>query len=294
MSTQAHPHISPEDIEHCRKIAKRYGTSYYFATRFFPRKLRQATWVLYAWVRLPDEIVDGAGPHAKAADVRAALIAWREKWHEAERTKHSDEPVLRSAAKLFDAYGIPREYGEAFLDAMLEDTVKRKYRDYEDLRRYMYGSAAVVGLMMAHIIGFTDKAALGYAEELGYAMQLTNFLRDIKEDYELRRRIYLPQDEMVRFGVLEIDISEGHFDAHMKELLRSQIARARAMFRESIDGGVPLLRPEGRRAVVLARVLYEAILDEIERRGYNVYSGRARVGTLRKLFLALPYFFKKL
>jgi len=273
-----------EDIRECRRIQKKYGTSYYISTLFFPKEMRDATFVLYAFVRIPDEIVDSSSSK-KETDIKKELLVWTERWERAYKDGNSTEPILRAAAILFKRYNIPYTYSQDFLSAMVSDTEKRKYKNYEELQQYMYGSAAVVGLMMSCIIGFSDKQALVYAEELGYAMQLTNFLRDIREDYDLRKRIYMPQDEMKQFGVLEIDIAEGHFDTHFVDFLKFQIARARAMFVQSSEKGIPLLNKRGRKAVKIAAVLYGAILDEIEKQNYNVYKKRARTSFLRKIFL---------
>jgi 15-cis-phytoene synthase len=271
------------DIEAARQLHQQHGTSYYFATRFFPRPQREATFALYAFFRVPDELVDNPAP---GSDPRRALEDWRDQWRRAYRSGHAEHPVLRATAHVFHHYKIPYDYSEAFLAAMFRDLDDSSYGTYADLEAYMYGSAAVVGLMMAHVIGFSTEGALPLAEKLGYAMQLTNFLRDIDDDYQTRGRVYLPLDELKRFGVRESQIVERKFDANFAALMRFQVDRARRLYNES-ERGIALLQPEGRRAVRLASVLYAAILDKLEDQGLDPFVGRARTSTLEKISLAV-------
>jgi phytoene synthase len=271
-----------QDIETARRLHKRHGTSYYFATRLFPQEQREATFALYAFFRVPDEMVDNP---QSGSDPGRALEDWRNSWRRAYRTGQADHPVLRATAHVFHRYKIPYDYSEAFLSAMLRDLDDKVYATYSDLEDYMYGSAAVVGLMMAHVIGFSDPAALRYAEKLGQAMQLTNFLRDIDEDWQQRGRIYLPLDEMTRFGVTSSQVLERRFDANFAALMRFESERAHRLYDEAADG-IRLLAPEGRRAVRVASALYRAILDRLAAQENNPFVGRARTSTLEKIVLA--------
>ena len=136
--------------------------------------------------------------------------------------------------------------------------------------------------MMSHVIGFADPVALEYAKKLGYAMQLTNFLRDIDEDFAQRGRIYLPQQELQRFGVSEAQFAERHFDANFYSLMQFQMQRAHRLYEEA-NPGIALLSPEGRRAVRVASALYRGILTKLEQQGSNPFAGRARTSTLEKV-----------
>lgn len=265
-------------FEVCRDIHKRYGTSYYFATRLFPRDLRFATHALYAFFRIPDEIVDTKD----ASDKSARLLAWREAWKEAYTTGASHDSVLFATAWVFRRFSIPFECSEAFLRAMEQDLEKRRYATYEELRTYMYGSAAAVGLMMTYVIGFSDPRALARAEALGYAMQLTNFLRDIREDDEERGRIYLPQDELVLFGLSDSDIRDRCVDARFQAFMRFQVARADQLYEEA-NQGISLLSRRGRLGVRAGSDLYRMILRKIEQQQYDVYSQRARTSLFEKI-----------
>ena len=164
------------------------------------------------------------------------------------------------------------------------DTHVFRYPTYEDLEEYTYGSAAVVGLMMCRVVGVTDEEADPHAEALGVAMQLTNFLRDVKEDWE-RERVYLPLEDLERFGYAEEELGRGVVDGRFVALMRFEISRARTLYRLA-DEGMRYI-PRGRKyPIVVARRLYEAILDRIEAQGYDVFSRRAQTTLPHKLRIA--------
>ncbi|MES2436395.1 MAG: phytoene/squalene synthase family protein [Patescibacteria group bacterium] len=273
------------DFEFCRLIHKKYGKSYYFATKFFPKDLRNATYALYAFFRLPDEIVDSQKDKT-TTETNKELQQFKQQWEQAYTTGQSNSPALRANSYVFKKYSIPYEYSESFLDAMVQDTHVARYATYQDLEKYMYGSASVVGLMMSYVIGFSDKQALEYAKKLGYAMQLTNFLRDIKEDYVQRGRIYMPLDELARFGLREEDIAQEKMSENFVDFMKFQINRTRELFKEA-DIGIPMLSQKGRFAVKIAAVLYGHILHEIEKLDYNIYKQRARVSVTKKILLLI-------
>ncbi len=270
--------------ETCRKLQALHGKSYYFATRFFPEDIRMATYALYGFLRVPDEMVDNPSL-VGVTDVKEALTIWKNSWKQAYETRESDHDVLLAAADTFHRFSIPYEYSEAFLDAMIQDTWKERYATYAELERYMYGSAAVVGLMMSHVIGF-EPGALPHAEKLGYAMQLTNFLRDIREDLETRGRIYLPQDELARYEVTESELRAGKVTPKFVSFMKLQIAQADRLYDEA-NTGIRLLHVRGRFPVRAASDLYREILRRIEAQGYDVFTKRAAVSTFEKTLIAL-------
>ncbi|HVF10736.1 MAG TPA: phytoene/squalene synthase family protein [Abditibacteriaceae bacterium] len=285
-NSTGHPRELTAAFEVARRLHKKHGKSYYFATRLFPAEIRLATYALYGFFRVPDEIVDNSPQH-DVEDVLAVtekLTAWRNAWEAAYRTGDAADPILRVTSYVFHRYGIPYEYSEYFLNAMLTDLTKTSYRDYDELRRYMHGSAAVVGLMMTHVIGYTDMRALHHAAQLGYAMQLTNFLRDIDEDYVLRKRVYLPQDELASYGLSTADIANRNFSRRFEYFMHFQCTRAHNLYEEA-NRGISLLQPEGRLPVRVASELYRAILKKLEARNYNIFRGRARTSLSEKLML---------
>jgi len=278
-----------DDLRVCRLINKKHGISYYYAAAFFPSELRSAVYALYAFLRIPDEIVDNnrAGGESR---VKEELSVWQEKWRRAYRGVNSDEPVLRATVRVFRKYNIPYGYSEDFLRAMFMDTDKKEYADYRELREYMHGSACVVGLMLCYLIGFNDPGALGYASRLGEAMQLTNFLRDIDEDYRQRGRIYMPRDELSAYGLSKEDIAKRCFSPAFRDFMKFQVERAAQLYLEA-QPGIAMLDKRARPAVRLASVLYNRILVKIRQMDYNIFSGRARTGTAEKTFLAFRTFF---
>jgi len=290
MSTagSGHPRELDADFEVARRLHKKHGKSYYFATRLFPPQTRLATYALYGFFRVPDEIVDSSPLHdvEDVLDVTRRLAAWSKNWETAYRSGDSADPILRVTSYVFHRYNIPYEYSEHFLDAMLTDLTKTRYQDYDELRRYMHGSAAVVGLMMSHVIGYTDPRALHHAAQLGYAMQLTNFLRDIDEDYTLRGRVYLPQDELAEFGLSNADIAARNFSPQFEYFMQFQSARAHNLYEEA-NRGIALLHPQGRLPVRVASELYRAILRKLEDQDWNVFHGRARTSLPEKLMLTV-------
>ena len=153
-------------FEMCRAITKVYGTSYYFATKFFPREVRDGIYGIYAFARIPDEIVDD--PHkGTKEETLAKLDEWRQAWLTAMAQGWSDAPVMNAIVHSFNKFGIPVSEGEAFLKSMFLDEEKSRYASYAELEEYMYGSAGVIGLMVTRIVGYSSDAA--FEHEIGRA-----------------------------------------------------------------------------------------------------------------------------
>jgi phytoene synthase len=269
----------------CKEITKRYGTSFYFATQFFPADTRQGIYAVYAFARIPDEIVDDPHMSDKVAAL-AQLRQWRTDWLAAMERGGSDDDVMNAIVWAFKKYGIPVSEGEAFLKSMFMDEDKREYADREELDEYMYGSAGVIGLMVTRIVGFSSEAAFPYAVKLGYAFQLTNFLRDIREDCDELGRVYMPKDELAKFGLDKHDIRRHIRDERFVAFMKFEIEQTRQMYREALPG-IKMLNWRGRLAVRVSYVLYKAILGEIERANYNVFAGRVRTKVNQKVALSL-------
>ena len=267
----------------CKEITRKYGTSYFFATQFFPKEIRLAIYSIYAFARIPDEIVDD--PNLKSnEEATSKLEEWRTEWLEAMHAGRGKTPEMEAIVYTFQKYKIPIADGEAFLKSMFLDKKKFVYKNYAELEEYMYGSAGVIGLMVTRIVGYSDESAFQYALKLGYAFQLTNFLRDIREDCEQLGRIYMPLDELAKFNLSEKDIHAQTYNQDFIEFMKWQIARNRQIYKESLQG-IPMLAWRGRFAVKTSYVLYQAILDEIEKVNYNVWQGRVRTDFKRKLRL---------
>lgn len=270
-----------EALRQAKVINYRHGTSYFWATLLFPKEIRSAVHILYAFFRIPDEIVD-----QRQANPEGSLHSWFEKWQQAYETKVSTEPILYATSKIFDQYKIPYEYSVSFFAAMRQDLVQKRYADYEALEQYMYGSAAVVGLILSHVIGFSEASALVDAQKLGYAMQLTNFLRDIDEDYQHRNRVYFPQTELKQFGLTDQDIAEKRFNKDFQRFVLFQVKRARELYAKA-EIGIDKLNPRGRKAVRVASRLYAAILIKIVEQDGNVFLKRARTTMVEKILILI-------
>ena len=274
-----------EGIEECRRITKKYGTSFYFATQFFPREMREGIYAIYAFARIPDEIVDD--PNLTDADeATAKLNEWAGRWRRSMAAGESDDAVLNAIVHQFNKYKIPADECEAFLKSMFQDEMKSRYASYAELEEYMYGSAGVIGLMVTRVVGYSSDDAFEYAKKLGYAFQLTNFLRDIREDYDELGRVYMPQDELAKFGLTNSDIALKRRDERFIDFMKFQIERNRQVYKEALPG-IKLLHWRGRLAVRVSYVLYKAILGEIEQANYNIYAGRVRTNRQQKIYLSL-------
>lgn len=272
-----------QSYELCRRVQRAHSRTYYFSTRLFPPEVRPHVHALYAFMRYADEIVDNPGATTPDEQL-ASLELFEEETLAAISGEPVPNPVLRAYANTARERGIARENITAFLVSMKMDTSVSRYPTYTDLEAYTYGSAAVVGLMMCRVVGAEDPRAHDAACALGTAMQLTNFLRDVKEDWD-RGRVYLPLEDLKRFRYREEDLASGVVDERFVELMRFEIERARGLYAYA-DGGMRYI-PRGRRyPVVVARELYAAILDRIEARGYDVFSRRVATSRLGKIGVA--------
>ncbi len=272
-------------IEKCREITRHYGTSYYFATQFFPREVREGIYAVYSFARIPDEIVDDPNKGTKE-ETLAKLEGFRQSWLAAMKAGGSEDEIMNAIVWAFNKFGIPVSDGEAFLKSMFLDEEKFTYENYAELEDYMYGSAAVIGLMVTRIVGYSSDEAFYHAKQLGYAFQVTNFLRDIRQDEEELGRVYMPLDELRQFGISAEDIANCVYDERFVAFMKFQIERNRQIYREALPG-IPMLAWRGRLAVKVSYMLYKAILDEIERVNYNVYLGRVRTNFRQKVWLTV-------
>ena len=263
----------------CRELNRRYGTTYYWATFALPRVKRHHVWALYGFCRYADDIVDELGP--VPVDQRARrLHALGERFFADVAAGSSDHPVLKAVVHTVKAFDIDVERFHRFLRSMTMDLSVADYASWDDLLVYMDGSAAVIGEMMLPILEPQGPQAFAAARDLGLAFQLTNFLRDVGEDLD-RGRIYLPRADLERFGA---DPHRRIVDEPWRRLMRFEIERARGLY-ASAERGVAALPTGSARCVEAARRLYAGILDEIERRDYDVFGGRARIPTWRKAYV---------
>jgi 15-cis-phytoene synthase len=271
--------------ERCRQLHARHGRSYYLATLLLPGWKRRHVHALYGFARYADELVDDLDSTLDRAAQAAALRAWGERLFAGLRGAPVQDPVLPAVLHTVRAFDLAVGDLEQFLDAMAADLTVAGYRTYQDLCGYMEGSAAVIGTMMAPILESVDPpAAREHARQLGLAFQLTNFIRDVAEDHR-RGRVYLPAEDLARFGVRRADLAPGRASPQVAELLAFEAGRARAHYAAAAPG-IALLAPSSRACVRVAFDLYGGILDEVERAGYQVLDRRVRVPRSRRLAVA--------
>ncbi|KUL46030.1 phytoene synthase [Streptomyces sp. NRRL F-4489] len=276
---------------HCRRLNARHGTTYFLATRLLPAERRPAVHALYGFARWADDIVDDLGSPAGRDERRYRLAELERRLHDGLRTGHSGEPVVRALADTAARYRIDHRHFTDFMAAMRADLDVTGYATYADLRRYMHGSAAVIGLQLLPVLGTVvpRERAAPHAAALGVAFQLTNFLRDVGEDLD-RGRVYLPADLLAAHGVdralLLWSRRTGRPDRRITAALRTAEHLIRGVYREAAPG-VALLDPVSRPCVRTALVLYAGILDAVAASGYAALHRRAAVPRRYRAALAV-------
>ncbi len=276
-------HITHENraaFLHSKNLTAHFSKSFYISTKMLPRERRWATFALYGFCRYADNLIDN--PRNRTVDeiLREADFLMEE-IKVAYRTGESEHPILKPFIQVAKHYGIPMEYPLDLLRGVKMDIRNVRYQTFEDLHLFAYRVAGVVGLMMTYVLGYKTPKAFHYAEELGIAMQLTNILRDIKEDKDMGR-IYLPLEELRRFGVSERDVLEENMTPQFRELMKFQVERADGYYHDS-DKGIKLLAPESRFAIYSASKIYHGILHKIEAQDFNPFLGRVFVPQMKKM-----------
>lgn len=272
-----------------QRLQKRSGISYYLATLFFAEPLRSDVFSLYGFVRATDDLVDNSLP----SDVRKkSLQEFESMYQNALLGESCDSSVLSDFILLKKNHLIPDKYIAAFFDAMYQDTQEySEYATYQDLEHYMYGSATVIGYIMTELIGFKGNA-LPAARALAEAMQLTNFLRDVREDYVDFKRIYIPNEYFILFDVSIEEFTNGIPSIKKKNLIKHLVAKAEELYQQS-ESGIQLLDPRGQTAVLLASHLYQGILQEIKKNDYDPWNHDCHTSYPTKIFILLKTLWHK-
>ena len=271
-------------FEYARRITAYYSKSFYFSTRMLPKERRWATYALYGFCRHCDNLIDTPRQRTEIEIVREIQLL-TEELQVAYNTGESQHPIIRAFILVAKAYSIPIEYPLDLLKGVAMDVQQTRYKTFDELSLFCYRVAAVVGLMMTHVLGYKDERAFDYAKQLGIAMQLTNILRDIKEDKDMGR-IYLPEKDLVRFGVAEQDILEEKITPQLKALMKFQIERADHYYAEAMPG-ISLLETESQYAIYSAAKIYRGILRKIEDQDYNPFLSRVFVPSSQKIGILL-------
>ncbi len=274
----ATPALLTQGYRACTEVIRAHSRTFLMASALLPRRKRAAARALYAFCRLSDDLVDGPDPASLAE-----LEAWRRR--ALGDCPAPDDLVVAAWQYTRIRYGIPMVYAEQLLEGVARDLTQTRYTTFDELTEYCYGVASTVGLMAMHIIGFTGPEAIPYAVRLGVALQLTNILRDVGEDWAMGR-LYLPLNDLADFGLTEADVAtfaaEGRVDERWRALMRFEIARVRWLYERALPG-IAMLHRDGRFAIAAAAELYRAILDDLEAHGMDNITRRAHVSTFGKL-----------
>jgi 15-cis-phytoene synthase len=265
---------------HCAHVARTQARNFYYSFLTLSPERRAAMCAIYAFMRYSDDVSDeAAADRTKAVE----MAQWREALDRAFRGDYGTSLILPAFHDTVQKYGIPARYFHELIDGTEMDLTKKRYETFAELHQYCYRVASVVGFVCIHVWGFDEAGgqALQYAEDCGLAFQLTNILRDVREDAE-RDRIYLPQEDLRQFDVSEDDLRQGSLTDNFRKLMRFEADRAKSYY-EQAAMLTPLVHPEGRPTLSIMMKIYRGILDSIERNNYDVHSRRARISTPRKL-----------
>jgi phytoene synthase len=271
-----------ESYAHCRRIARAQARNFYYGFRLLPREKHGALCALYAFMRWVDDISDAPGE----ADGKARGLALARET--VERVAHGDVSgavILPALAHTLSTYRIPRQYLDELIAGAEMDLHPTAYLRFDDLRAYCHRVAGIVGQCCVHVFGFEDPRALDLADRLGLAFQLTNILRDVAQDFVLGR-VYLPQEDLVRFGCSPAELAAPPPSPAVRELLRFEAERAWELYSEGAEL-LGLIRADSRAALwVLARI-YSSLLRKMEARDFDVTSARVGLSAAEKTWILL-------
>ncbi len=268
-----------QSYQYCRRVARRRAKNFYYSFLLLTAQQRKAMCAIYAFMRHCDDLSDEPGATG------AALDGWRAEMEEALEGRFSGHPVWPAFHHTVRRFGIPHEYFRAMIDGVVSDLEPRRFETFDELYRYCYQVASVVGLTIIHIFGFDTRTALPLAEKCGVAFQLTNILRDIRED-AARDRIYLPTEDLRRFGVTEDELRAGQRNEAFLRLMRFEAARARAHYDEA-QPLLELIHPRSRPSLWALITIYSRLLERIERSNYDVFRRRVRLSLLEKSWIVV-------
>lgn len=277
-----------QSYEECKRLNKLHGKTYYLATLILPKERQKYVHALYGFARFADEIVDDLASTLSPAEKAQHLRVWGDQVLADLRRGQSDDLVAAALVDTVKTFNIPIHYFESFLDSMTMDLTITRYRTFDDLQKYVFGSAVVIGLEMLPILGYSDERAIESASALGTAFQLANFIRDFGEDLD-RGRIYLPMQELEACGVTEEMIAARVLTPEIRQALAFQIERVRAL-QQVADDGIQYLDPISQPCIRAASELYCGIVDEVEAIGYDVFNRRAATSQVRRMRVAARAF----
>ncbi|MBM3933232.1 MAG: phytoene/squalene synthase family protein [SAR202 cluster bacterium] len=267
--------------DHCRRMTRTQAKNFYYAFRTLPLPKRQAIYAVYAFCRLCDDIAD----EPNSIEEKRRLLAGVRSSLQAMSSVQTGDRVFAALSHAATEFGIPVEYLEEVVEGVEMDLTRSRYQTFDDLWTYCYKVASVAGLISIEIFGYTGEEARQRAIDLGIAMQLTNILRDLKED-AARDRIYIPQDELAGAGYSEAELKRGVMNAGYRRLMSMQVVRAREYFAKGRDL-LPMVSARSRACPEMLSEVYTRILDRIEASGYDVFSRRIGLSKPEKLAMTV-------
>jgi len=268
-----------QSYRYCVRVARSRAKNFYYSFVLLSAQQRKAMCAIYAFMRYCDDLSDEPGAS------RAPIDRWRAELDDALQGRFSAHPVWPAFHHTVRRFGIPHEYFHQMIEGVTGDLQPRRVESFDELYRYCYQVASVVGLTIIHIFGFDTRSALPLAEKCGIAFQLTNILRDIREDAGLGR-IYIPAEDMRRFGVTEDDLREGNRSDAFLQLMRFEAARARRYYNESAPL-LDLIHPRSRSSLWALIAIYSRLLERIEGKNYDVFSQRVRLSLFEKSWIVV-------
>lgn len=267
------------DFRFCRDVTRRSASSFYYALRFLPAARRKALYAVYAFCRAVDDAADESDP----ADAPRLVAEWREELARLYRGAPL-HPITVALLASLEQFPIPESALSAIIDGVEMDLVKRRYATFAELQLYCRRVASAVGLACIEVFGYRNPATREYADDVGLALQLTNILRDVAED-AARDRVYLPQEDLDRFGVSAEDVLRGVYNRRFCDLMEFECERARRYYR-SAEARMPAEDAVSLRPAEVMRRTYEQVLDRIVAERYFVFGPRIGLSKVRKIRLA--------
>lgn len=264
---------------HCREVAKKRARNFYYSFILLPPDQKNAMCAVYAFMRYCDDLSDEPGA------TRSAMDRWRDALANALEGRPDDNPTWPAFLDTVERYKIPHRYFHDMIEGVASDLEPRTIATFDDLYAYCYRVASVVGLTTIHIFGFTSPEALPLAEKCGIAFQLTNILRDIREDADLGR-VYLPEEDLARFGISADDLKQGLRTERFGRLMDFEIARAERYYRESAPL-LALVQPKARPSLWALIAIYSQLLGKIAESPYDPLARRLSLSSMEKLWIVL-------
>jgi len=268
-----------QSYEYCRRIARSRAKNFYYSFLLLSDQQRKAMCAIYAFMRYCDDLSDEPGA------TKLAIEQWRVEMEDALEGRFSGHPIWPAFHHTVRRFEIPHDYFREMIEGVASDLEPRRFQTFDQLYRYCYQVASVVGLTIVHIFGFDTRSVLPLAEKCGVAFQLTNILRDIKEDAG-NDRVYLPQEDLERFGVTEENLKSGLRNEAFYSLMKFESERARSYYNESAPL-LDLIHPRSRPSLWALVTIYSRLLDRIQQTNYDIFTRRVRLTSLEKSMIVL-------